>query len=87
MLKVLFLSVGMLLFFCSGSVYPLTEADVDTATREVDQPFREEAEDEIWTTPKKPLIKIEGPVENVEGYYDAEGKKVEVPEVPGEEEE
>ncbi|GEM_PF-3552595 len=86
MLKVLFLSAAILLFLCSGGAYSLTEADVDTATREVDQPFREEAESEIRTVPKKPLIKIEGPVENLEGYYDAEGKKVEAPEVPDEEE-
>jgi hypothetical protein len=87
MLKILFLSVGMLVLFCSASAYPITETDVDTATREVDQPFREEAEGEIRTTPKKALIKIEGPVENLEGYYDEEGKKVEAPEISGEEEE
>lgn len=58
------LIIGLFLFAASSS--GITEAEVDSATREVDRSLREQAEQEMETVPKKPVIRIAGDDEDAD---------------------
>ncbi|MFH1552556.1 MAG: hypothetical protein ABID83_02825 [Candidatus Omnitrophota bacterium] len=81
MKKVLSLFVVMSLFTGFNAAH--SQPDMDSATREVDRPVFEKAEEELTTVPKKPKITIEGQVEKLEGLADSEESEDEVrPEKP-----
>ena len=56
-MKKIILLLSILLFAMPYTI--CAQPDFDSATREVDRPFREEAEKELWRVPKKPEIKVE----------------------------
>lgn len=53
------LLLALVFFVFSTTHFTFAQPDLDSATREVNRPFRQEAEKEMWRVPKKPEIKIE----------------------------
>jgi len=71
--------IFLLLLFGAGEITAFSQADLDRATLEVDRDYSKEAEKEIYTEPKRPVIKIEGEGENLDGYPGGEGGEEIVP--------